>query len=347
MIRSRKNTYGASLIGALLIFPFCFLVSSSCMQDPTKDDSPGVSASSQAVLNAIVDAWGLQYDDPFEEIVSDLKLQEAVTYENAYVISGSTQDIVMKKNRRTSRFIRFSKDTTGMILTLNFGINIDPIPNSAIASKPYAFESSVVIDFTPKPEPGVVQGAEVTAAMANAFKSFQKRIQDPPEDASDGAPPVTSTEYDPDKEEAELISIHDLLFYAQWCTYPGVSCYNLKRSAEFLPAPEIFVNKPNCGGLPKCQLKVNRVEYMVSSKYMKDGVQKESRAVIKLKFAPQMPYLARTLQKCIFQMYVINNQAVAADYCQTVVGAAFGTDSSQTSLLQNDSASVAQSSAIR
>ena len=128
------------------------------------------------------------------------------------------------------------------------------------------------------------------------------------------------------QNSVEYISLHNYILYAtacfqnediQWRPY----CYNLKSTETLEPAPYYIAQKPNCGGLPDCKMRVTQINYDLVSEYADPSSGRVSRQknLITLKISRDLPYLSRFVSLCFQGMGSFNKQPYVATVCTDVV----------------------------
>ena len=101
-----------------------------------------------------------------------------------------------------------------------------------------------------------------------------------------------------------------------------VECYNLRISSSMRPAPDLVRNRPDCGGLPNCQMEVRKITYdaYFTVRDPSSGGTSREKVEYLIEVGANVPYLSRLLNYCQRGLFYVEaaKQKVLAEICYTV-----------------------------
>lgn len=123
--------------------------------------------------------------------------------------------------------------------------------------------------------------------------------------------------------DAPYLSIHNYIIYSQAC-YANAnwnpSCHNLSYWETVEDPPPFVKNDPQCRGLSPCQIRVRYVQFDLVSEVEDEsrGSLIRQKTLMRMKFSPDVPYLARLLSLCYQGTGKYENQPYVATVCNDV-----------------------------
>jgi hypothetical protein len=280
-----KKRHRAVLLTLILVW--------ACQEAPDLANDDGIPASAESVRDAVRDAWGPEEFDG------------ATIMKNEKAWFSRTAQLFAQPPREFEISLQDVKDIQIVPETEN-GVTTNYRDVHILVSKKDVSEGS-------------------TKPQIDQLFTYRFDVLEPA--PTPVANPSEAITYDQSQQDAiEPISLHTYVLYATACFHDETIdwkpyCYNLKTSESLEPAPYFVAQKPDCGGLKDCKMKVTKISYDLVSELADSETGRVTRQknIIVLKISRDLPYLSRFVSVCFQGMGSFNQQPYVATVCTDVV----------------------------
>lgn len=279
----------------------CVLVGSGCLKPPsqTLDHGPEVPASE--VQLAILDAWGSA--DP-----ATIGAREFESLEQDQKISTLDPRVVYKEATEVC-----SREVKGDEITYNLLLRSTSI-NETGSFKP---ETSIIQELVVK-NPSITQNL-LSAAREPAFPNSIEALQ---KSMASGRGGLFQNDNNGKVQENSL-GLQTVLSMFDACVKSknwDVTCHNLKVSHGWTLPPIGVSSRPDCGGIPNCQISFKRISFdLVVNLPSSDGKSThEEKVIYDFTISQDVPYLSRLTDFCYQGLVVASGQRILVKICNRV-----------------------------
>lgn len=300
---------------------FCVLLvltlsATSCLQPPSKSDTHGPEVPVEQVQEAILKAWD---DAEFHSVQQGEYLyieqdQKISNLEPRVVYKEGTQVLERKLTETTIDYKMLIRSTS-----LKDGV-FEPVTS---------LEDNISID-----RPSELQSqsypAHLNPAFAPALRSFENNI----EAAGENQMPTSVEALQKSMQDGTvgvrsgqgrnhflgIVAVNNMLGACVKEDGWDVTCHNLQVSEGVRSAPTGVSSKPDCGGIPNCEIRYKKVSFDLVLKVpaVDDKPAREEKVIYDMVFSPDVPFLSRLMDFCYQGMVPAGTQKVLIKLCNRV-----------------------------
>jgi hypothetical protein len=274
------------------------LVGTSCLKPPSLSDDNGPAVPVDQVQKAILDAWD-------NADFNSIRLNEFLYVEQDQRIATLDPKIVYKEATQVIGRVE-NTDT----VDYKFLVRSQAMENGSF--KPVtSFENDISV---PKATPSLTEAptpAAEQAAFPNSPEALQKSIANGSVGLRAGG---TQSQF------LGVLTVQNMLSACVKSKDWDVSCHNLQVSEGKRPAPTGVSSKPDCGGVPNCEIRYKKISFdlVVNLVDEKTNTTHPEKVNYELVFSPDVPYLSRLLDFCYLGMVPTATQKVIVKICNKV-----------------------------
>jgi hypothetical protein len=274
------------------------LASTSCLKPPSMSDDNGPAVPADQVQKAILDAWD---NADFDSV----RLNEFLYVEQDQKISSLDPKVVYKEATQVISRVE-SADT----IDYKFLIRSQAMENGSF--KPVtAFENNISI---PKTSPSLTEippSAEEKAVFPDSVETLQKSMAKGSVGLRAGGN---------QSQFLGVLTVQNMLLACVKDQNWDVTCHNLQVSEGKRSAPTGVSSKPNCGGVPNCEIRYKKISFdlVVNLVDEETNTTRAEKVNYELVFSPDVPYLSRLMDFCYLGMVPTASQKVIVKICNKV-----------------------------
>jgi len=287
-----------------VLVPFvisCALIGSGCLKPPSQNLDHGPEVPASEVQLAILDAWGSA--DP-----ATIGAREFVSLEQDQKISTLDPRVVYKESTEVLKRVISGDEITYTLVVRTTSMdeagNFKPVTSTA---------QELVVK-----SPGSTQNLASTSrspAFPDSVEALQKSM-------ADGRGGLFQSSNDSDIQENAL-GLQTVLSMFDACVKSkdwDVTCHNLTVSHGWSLPPVGVSNRPDCGGIPNCQISFKRISFdLVVNLPSSDGKNTHQEKVIyDFTISQDVPYLSRLTDFCYQGLVTASGQKILVKICNRV-----------------------------
>ncbi|MGZ3795592.1 MAG: hypothetical protein ACXVB1_04470 [Pseudobdellovibrionaceae bacterium] len=282
---------------SILLF-LALLAGTSCLKPPSLSDDNGPAVPADQVQKALLEAW--DHAD-----FNSIRLNEFLYIEQDQKIATLDPKVVYKEATQVIARTE-NTDTIGY----KFLIRSQAMENGSF--KPVtSFENDISV---PKTTSALAETPVVTeekASFPNSLETLQKSLANGSVGLRAGG---TQSQF------LGVLTLRNMLNACIKSADWDVSCHNLQTSEGTRPAPTGVASKPDCGGIPNCEIHYKKVAFdlVVNLVDEKTNTTHPEKVNYELTFSPDVPYLSRLLEFCYLGMVPTATQKVIVKICNKV-----------------------------
>ncbi|HEY8271759.1 MAG TPA: hypothetical protein VIG33_12785 [Pseudobdellovibrionaceae bacterium] len=297
------NTLFNALKRSLLLL--ALLAGTSCLKPPSLSDDNGPEVPVDQVQKAILEGWD-------NADFNSVRLNEFLYVEQDQKIATLDPKVVYKE--ATQVIARVENADT---VDYKFLIRSQAMDNGSF--KPVtAFENDISIPKTVPTLTGTPALAEEKTAFPNSLETLQKSLANGSVGLRAGG---TQSQF------LGVLTVRNMLGACVKAKDWDVTCHNLQVSEGKRPAPTGVASKPDCGGIPNCEVNYKKVSFdlVVNLVDEKTNTTHPEKVNYEMTFSSDVPYLSRLLEFCYLGMVPTATQKVIVKICNKVQSFEVGT----------------------
>ncbi len=279
----------------------CALVGTGCLKPPsqTLDHGPEVPASE--VQLAILDAWGSA--DP-----ATIGPREFVSLEQDQKISTLDPRVVYKESTEVRE-----RNVSGDEITYSLLVRTTSTDETGSFKPVTSIDQKLVVK-----NPTNTQNL-MTAARSPAFPDSIEALQ---KSMANGRGGLFQNSNDGKVQESSL-GLQTVLSMFDACVKSkdwDVTCHNLSVNHGWSLPPIGVSNRPDCGGIPNCQISFKRISFdLVVNLPSSDGKSThEEKVIYDFTISQDVPYLSRLTDFCYQGLVTASGQRILVKICNRV-----------------------------
>jgi hypothetical protein len=288
--------------GRKILLAMVILATTSCMKAPSQTEDLGPQAQALEVQSAIQDAWGSV--DP-----ATIRKDEFMSIEQNQKISTLDPHIVYKESTQVLDRQVGDEDITYSLLLRS--TSMDQTGNF----KPVTSTNQEIVVKKSSATANMVATSRSSPALPGTLEALQKSM-------TDGRVGLFQSD-DDDKVHERFLGLQTVLSMYDACVKTpswDVSCHNLSVTQGWSFPPVGIASKPNCGGIPNCQISYKKISFdLVVNLPTDDGKDTHQEKVIyDFTVSPDVPYLSRLTEFCYQGLVIASGQRILVKICNSV-----------------------------
>lgn len=283
------------------------LVTTSCLKPPSQTEDHGPVVPPVDVQKAIIEAWG--DGDP-----STILKNEFMYMEQDQRISTMDPRVVYKESAQV-----LSRDETA-----------DTISYKVLFRSTAMDETGQFKPETSVEHPIVIQKSSSARASSYAQDpAFPDSLESLRESMAQGSVGLHSKE-DGQVQERFFVGVQTVISLLDACVKSenwDVTCHNLRLTEGWMAPPTGIASKPNCGGIPSCQIRYKKVAFdlVVNLPNETGGGTHQEKVIYEMTISPDVPFLSRLTEFCYQGLVQASGQRILVKICNKVQNFEVGT----------------------